>query len=379
MSPETVVEVRTPEEVSKAVPAHDRIIVRGGGTKPALLQGPADAPPTTLFDLSGMRGVLAYDPSEFTFTALAATPVAEVATMLAERGQYLPFDPPFAAAGATLGGTIAAGVSGAGRFRYGGVRDFLIGIQFVDGTGTLTRGGGNVVKNAAGFDFPKLMVGSLGRLGILTETTFKVFPAPQAMATIEASYRSTSEAIDALVKLTRSRFTIEALDLVPTPGGAALLIRFGGLESALGGRVARITTYLFEEGGAEQITSNFPEDGVAYWTEMAEMTWIPAGYHLVRVPVTPAVIREMDPIWESHGVIRRYGAGGQIAWLAWPGDRQLLDTTLLEHELAGLVLRGDLPGSPWVGHLEGEGLLKRIVSALDPASRFGALELWPGN
>ena len=108
--------------------------------------------------------------------------------MLAEHGQYLPFDPPLAAAGATLGGTVAAGLSGPGRYRYGGVRDFVLGVRFVDGMGNLVRGGGKVVKNAAGFDFPKLMVGSLGRLGVLAELSFKVFPQPPAFATLAVSY-----------------------------------------------------------------------------------------------------------------------------------------------------------------------------------------------
>ena len=114
--------------------------------------------------------------SEFTFTALAGTPVREIAAALAERGQYLPFDPMLREAGATLGGTVAAGLSGPGRFRYGGLRDFILGVRFVDGEGRLLRLGGKVVKNAAGFDLPKFFVGSLGRFGVLAEMTFKVFP-----------------------------------------------------------------------------------------------------------------------------------------------------------------------------------------------------------
>src|SRR5436190_11409249 len=114
-----------------------------------------------------LSGMMEYDPAEFTFTALAGTPLAVVQKELAGNGQYLPFDPPLAAQGATLGGTVAAGLSGPGRLRYGGVRDFIVGVQWVDGSGTVIRGGGKVVKNAAGFDFPKLFTGSLGRLGIL--------------------------------------------------------------------------------------------------------------------------------------------------------------------------------------------------------------------
>jgi len=365
---------RTPEEVREAVLAHPRVVVGAGGTKPAASGDPTGS--AALLDLSGLSGVLAYDPGEFTFTALAGTPVSEVVEMLAAKGQYLPFDPPLAEGGATLGGTVAAGVSGSGRFRYGGVRDFLIGIRFVDGRGILVRGGGNVVKNAAGFDYPKLMVGSLGRLGVLTEVTFKVFPAPKELATVEASYRSVEGAVDALVKLSRSRFTMEALDLVPTSGGASLLVRLGGLPTALGDRVARITSFLFEETGAEQISPAFPEDGVEYWRETASMSWVPEGHLLVKVPVTPQRIREADPVWASQGAICRYVAGGQNAWLAWPGSREELSSSLERFGLSGVILRGDPGPSPWIGALQGEGFLRRIAAALDPENRFGALDLW---
>src|SRR5207249_11250784 len=132
----------------------------------------------------GLRGISEYDPSECTFAALAGTPVREIAAALAERGQYLPFDPVLSEAGATLGGTVAAGLSGPGRFRFGGLRDFILGVRFVDGAGRLLRMGGKVVKNAAGFDLPKFFVGSLGRFGVLAEMTFKVFPRPASALTL---------------------------------------------------------------------------------------------------------------------------------------------------------------------------------------------------
>jgi glycolate oxidase FAD binding subunit len=97
---------------------------------------------------------LAYEPGEFTFTALAGTPVGEVKQLLAEQGQYLPFDPLLVERGATLGGVVAAGTAGPGRYRYGGVRDLLMGVRFVDGLGRLVGGGGQVVKESAGVDVP---------------------------------------------------------------------------------------------------------------------------------------------------------------------------------------------------------------------------------
>ncbi len=156
----------TVAEVQEAVRSFERIALRGGGTKPGLA---AAVDGVTVLDMRGLSGIVEYEPDEFVFTALAGTPVAEVAALLAEHGQYLPFDPPFVDAGATLGGATAAGLSGPRRYRYGGVRDFVIGVRFVDGRGDVVRGGGKVVKNAAGFDLPKLMAGSLGRLGALVE------------------------------------------------------------------------------------------------------------------------------------------------------------------------------------------------------------------
>ena len=126
------------EAVQEAVRAGPRVLPVGGGTKPALSTPPADD--VIALDLSSLRGLVEYDPAELTLTALAGTPVADLDEALAVHGQHLPFDPPLSAAGATLGGVVAAGTSGPGAFRHGGVRDFVIGVRFVDGTRPARRG-----------------------------------------------------------------------------------------------------------------------------------------------------------------------------------------------------------------------------------------------
>ena len=166
---------------------------RGGGTKPALSS--VDA--ADVLDLSALVGITEYLPSEYTVTALAGTRLAEVESRLAAEGQYLPFDPLLVEAGGTVGGAVASGANGSGRFRYGGLRDFLLAVTFVDGRGEIVRGGAKVVKNAAGFDLPKLMVGSLGRLGVLIECTFKVFPHPERCATLRVAGLAFDEALEA--------------------------------------------------------------------------------------------------------------------------------------------------------------------------------------
>src|SRR5207249_790891 len=113
--------------------------------------------------------------------------------------------------------------SGPGRFRYGGVRDFILAVQFADGTGQLLRGGAKVVKNAAGFDIPKFLVGSCGRFGVLVEVTFKVFPAPQSWLTLRVPCANAGDAADIIAKAARSRWELDALDYVP--GEACLEMR----------------------------------------------------------------------------------------------------------------------------------------------------------
>ena len=221
----------------RAAPPGARILARGRGTKPPLSMPPEGA---VALDVSGLSGIIEYEPGEFTFTALAGTPIAEIAAALAEHGQFLPFDPPLVEAGATLGGTVAAGLSGPGRYRYGGVRDFILGVRYVDGAGEVVRTGGKVVKNAAGFDISKLMVGSLGALGVLVELSFKVFPKPEAYATLRVPHPTLDDALATLHRLTGSQMDFFAIDLEPTLDGATLWVRLGGLAAALPERLARL-------------------------------------------------------------------------------------------------------------------------------------------
>ena len=130
MNPEITLPTHAPanaNEVQELVRSTPRLIPQGAQTKSPLLA--ADA---TRLDMTQLTGISEYDPGEYTFTAFAGTRLSEIAAALAEHGQTMPFDPPLVEAGATLGGTIAAGLSGSGRYRYGGVRDFILGVQEVD-------------------------------------------------------------------------------------------------------------------------------------------------------------------------------------------------------------------------------------------------------
>lgn len=363
----------TPAEVQTAVKAYPRLLPRGGGSKPALSTPSAEV---ESLDLSGLSGIIEYQPQEFTFTALAGTPLAEVETLLNQQGQYLPFDPILVQHGATLGGAVAAGTSGPGRYRYGGVRDFLLGVQFVDGLGELIRGGGKVVKNAAGFDFPKLMVGSLGRLGVLVELTFKVFPSPAAYTTLRLTYNGLHETLTSLYRLMSASLDLEALELEP-PG--RLWIRLGGLPEALPPRLDRLREFLGIDRDAGEVHEG--EEETALWQQVREFEWLSEGCSLVKIPLTPARIPALEEYFLYPGgdgqtdARRRYSVGGNILWLAWPESLSALETILTEQNLTGLVLMGPpdpthLSQSPLLGRQPGGAFSRRVKGALDPDGRF---------
>jgi glycolate oxidase FAD binding subunit len=355
----TTIRVATVEEVQAAVRAHARLRPVAGGTKPALSAARGDE---QRLDLAPLTGVLDYQFAECTFTANAGTRIADVEGMLAQDGLYLPFDPPFSQRGATLGGTVASGVSGPGRLRYGGVRDFLLGVRFVDGEGRLVRGGARVVKNAAGFSLQHAFLGSLGRLGVLVEATFKVFPQPSARLTIAAELGTLDRALDALVRLRRSSFELEAADLVP-PG--TLLLRLGGVASALEARRSELIAFL----SAPQVASMTGDEERRLWHDVRECTWAGSAA-IVKVPVTPSRIAALDARLLPHDVPRRYSVAGDLAWLAWPGPIDVLDGILRELGLRGVMLTGDRVQGPLLGAPPDAMFLGRVRLALDPRGVF---------
>ena len=305
-------------ELRDAVLSAPRVIVHGARTKPRLADVDAERITTT-----ALRGITEYDPGEFTITALAGTPVREVVAALAERGQHLPFDPLLVDAGATIGGVVAANAAGPGRFRSGGVRDFILGVRFVDGLGRILRLGGKVVKSAAGFDVPKFLVGSLGRFAAIGEVTFKVFPRPAAVRTLRLPYSAVR-----LTELARSRHEIDALD-VP-PGGETLLVRLAGPPAAI-------------DAQAREIGGDVIDDCV--WRDIRETAW---GF------VTDIATDDLGRCASSH-----VSCGGAIAWSHEPPPH-------------GLALRG--PGPLWVGGRTTWAIEAAVKRALDPGHRFPGLD-----
>ncbi|MCA9198451.1 MAG: FAD-binding protein, partial [Planctomycetales bacterium] len=309
--------------------------------------------------------------------------LAEVESALTEHGQFMPFDPPLVQAGATLGGTVAAGLSGPGRQRYGGIRDFILGIRLVTGEGQIVFGGGKVVKNAAGFDIPKLAVGSLGSIGIFVELTFKVFPQPDQFATLQLETDSLDDALAVFKVLRQSQYDLTCLDFRPPH---CLFVRIGGRLDSLKRRMDRIMADLdlAMEKRIRMVRIN--EDAEQQlWSELREFGWAASG-RLVKLPLVPSQIGEVEDALASlpTDVPRHYSVGGNVVWLAWPASLSL-------QKLAGVVARvgqralmlgnvgltddahlAAIPASDetWIGKCSGAAFERALNSVFDPQRKF---------
>ncbi len=229
--------------------ANAPLAIRGGGTRTIgrAVQGER-------LETSGLTGISLYEPGALTLVAGAGTPLAEIDAALAGEGQRLPFEPPdlrglLGAHGqSTIGGVVAANASGPRRVQAGACRDSLIGVRFVDGSGTVVKNGGRVMKNVTGYDLVKLMAGSYGTLGVLTEVSFKVLPAPEAEATLLLSGLDPVRAVEAMSAALGSPFEVT---------GAARLVdgttafRVEGLEMSVRYRVGRLADLLRRWGAAQ--------------------------------------------------------------------------------------------------------------------------------
>lgn len=343
------------------------LLPTGGHTKSAL------SSPITGFEqvsLGGLSGILSYEPEEFTISALAGTPLTEIQRHLENHGQCMPFDPPFVRQGSTMGGLVASGLNGPGRVRSGGVRDFILSATYMDGLGRLVHGGGNVVKNAAGFDLPKLMTGSLGSLGILIKLTFKVFPQPEAFTTIKMEFHSWESAIQALGLISATSLDMLALDLVPSAQEIIMWIRLYGLASVMPAKTERICQLI---GGGEMLDQS---NDKKVWQEAREFEWVPSSWSLFKIPITPSKIisweKAIAQTFATEMSLRHYSGTGQVCWLATQIEIEQVAALLAAHDMAGLHVLGKA-GSVLLGNYPGRSFYRRVKSAMDPNKHFREL------
>jgi glycolate oxidase FAD binding subunit len=203
-------------------------------------------------DLSGYRGVINYAPGELVMTARAGTPLADIEALLDAHGQMLGFEPPHYGPGATLGGTLACGFSGPRRPYAGAARDFILGIEIIDGRGQLLNFGGQVMKNVAGYDVSRLMVGALGTLGILTRASLKVLPRPASELTLRFELNE-ARAIGTMNQWAGQPLPISASAWV----GDALMLRLSGAASAV-------------QAAHQQLGGELHPQGADFWRQARE-------------------------------------------------------------------------------------------------------------
>jgi|694.fasta_scaffold48971_3 glycolate oxidase FAD binding subunit len=361
LSPELIQVI---DSVKNAANNRIKLLPRGGQSKPALTR--VDVASCQLLDMRPLSGVLEYQPTEFTITARAGTTIKELNSVLRAEGQFLPFDPLFEEDGATLGGTIATGISGPGRLLYGGLRDFVIGIEMVDGLGELVRGGGKVVKNAAGFDLPKMVVGSIGSFGVLTELTLKVFPAPLGYRTLIVSCPSLSRAINAMRDLMLLPVDICAADVEPC---GRMWIRMAGSESTTAQLATRLKTVL----SGVRCEESFGTQEQQWWQDASHCRWSESSNGLVRVALTSEWVMKFDSLISQHGCPRRYSAAFNTAWVSLPSPELFdsIDKSLKELGLKGLVVRG--PERKILGLNKERSFASRIQKSIDPTGVFADL------
>ena len=381
------------------------LAIAGGGTKDFL----GRITQAERFDVSGHRGIVTCEPTELVLSARGGTPLAEVRAVLAEKGQMLAFEPPAFGEAATIGGAVAAGLSGPARPYAGAARDFVLGTRVLNGRGEALRFGGEVMKNVAGYDVSRLMTGAFGTLGVLLEVSLKVLPRPARVCTVvldasagEAIARCNAWAAKPL-PITGACHDGEHLRvrLAGTAGGVAAAIGAIGGEAvggdaadgeatdgeatdgeAVGGEAVgggTISDGEAADGGAAggEAAGSEAADGEAFWTALREQT-------------LPFFTRDGPPLWRMSappGAAALDVAGDCL--IDWGGALRWLRTDAPAAEVraaaeragghATLFRGGDRTGT--VFHPPAPAVLKlhqRIKAAFDPAGILNPGRMYEG-
>ena len=319
------------EAVRAAAGRGEPLEIRGGDTR-GLGHAVAGAP----LALSGLTGITLYEPGALTLVARAGTPLDEVEAALAAEGQRLPFEPwdGRALSGAngapTLGGMVAVNASGPRRIQAGACRDSLIGLRFVDGTGSVVKNGGRVMKNVTGLDLVKLMAGAHGTLGVLTEVAFKVLPIAERVATVALDGLDPAAAQRAMAAAMGTPYDVTAAAHLPAGlgDGPVTLLRLEGFEGAVTHRTQGLARALAEFGPARVI------EGAGDWASLRDMALFAGRPGAVwRISVKPSDGPALGAKLEA--------AGAEAIIYDWAGG---LLTVLADEALDARAAMAGLPG-----------------------------------
>jgi glycolate oxidase FAD binding subunit len=373
------------DQVRAAVAAGTPVSIRGGNTK--AFYGPAGPLAHSEIDVRSHAGVVNYEPSELVITARAGTPLAEVEAVLASQGQCLPFEPPRFGAGGTVGGMVAAGLSGPARASVGAVRDYVLGLHLLNGRGELMQFGGQVMKNVAGYDVSRLMVGSLGALGLITEVSLKVLPVAPGEATLVFDMGQQA-ALDQLNRWGAQPLPLNASCWVHDPlqgGRECLYLRLRGavaaVESACERMLREQSGYRMDSAAAAPDWSACRDQQLPFFVQAPDnaVLW------RLSVPQTaPALGLPFAPLVEWHGALRwiwaplSAAAAVQAAASAVGGSAMLFradnvyrDSDRSQNDLNFCAQQRMAPLAPVLA-----GIHQRLKAEFDPAGIFNPGRLW---
>jgi glycolate oxidase FAD binding subunit len=346
MGSEIDTEAAISEAVAAAYAAREPLVIQGGGTKEAMLR-PVQAART--LSLAGHEGVTLYAPKELVFAAKAGTAMADVEASLAAEGQHMIAEPPDysrllgAPAGArqTFGGVVSANLSGPRRVAWGAVRDHVLGVRAVNGTGAVFRSGGRVLKNVTGLDLCKLLTGAHGTLGVITEITVKVLPAPADSATVVVRGLAAEAAIAVLSAALGSPFGVSGAAHLPAAAaellgesGSLTLVRIEESASSVAYRSEKLRAAL----AAHEIWP--AARSVAVWRAVRDADVLPAAVDdaVWRVSVRPS---------RGAGVLAAVEAAGGAGVLDWGGGLVLVAGPATEAMHAAVTGAAQAAGGVW--------------------------------
>lgn len=308
--------------VRDAASRGEGLTIRGGGTR-AIMAESGDA----VLSTAGLTGIGLYEPGALTLVARVGTPLAEIEAALAAEGQMLPFEPWDARAltgrngTPTIGGVVATNASGPRRIQAGACRDSMIGVRFVDGAGAVVKNGGRVMKNVTGLDLVKLMAGSHGTLGVITEVAFKVLPRPEATASVVFGGLPPDEAARAMTAALGTPFQVSGAAHLPRgpESEAATLLRLEGFAGSVAYRAGELARALRRFGAARIV------EGPGEWSAIRDAARFGGREGAVwRVSVRPTEGARVAAALAPAEVMLDWGGG--LIWALAPEDFDLRAT-----------------------------------------------------
>jgi glycolate oxidase FAD binding subunit len=385
------------DSVRAAYEAREPLLVQGAGTKACMLR-PVQA--ARSISTAGLCGVSLYAPKELVISAASGTTVAAIEAVLAEAGQHLIAEPPDYAAllgsegEQTLGGIVATNLSGPRRVAWGATRDHVLGLRAVDGTGAVIRSGGRVLKNVTGLDICKLLTGSHGTLGVITEATLKVLPAPEASGSVLLRGLDPVRGVAALSAALGSPFSVtgaaylpeDAAGRLPQPEQRSVAIaRIEELDHSVTYRIGRLRQALAEFGTAEVLDDLASR---AAWTAIRNAQVLPAspGDAIWRISVRPSSGPAMLASAITAGAAGYLDWGGGLVMLAGPASDALhraLTASVLRSGGVWTVMRGPAAWRAATEIVPREtpalaAITRRVKAAMDPRAILNPGRLYAG-